>query len=264
MAEYKELIYEKIGKKALITLNRPEKLNALSINLKQEIMKALDEAGNDKEVRVVVLTGSGDRAFCAGQELTETRSTDISKAETEAYTWILGFKNLYEAFRRQSKVVIAMINGVATGSGLQITLLCDFRIMSANARIGVPEIDVGYPLITGSGLLWDIIGPAKTKDLALTGRLISADEALSWGLVNKIFPHEELREKTLEFANFLTEKAPVATAVNKAFYRAIEAPLFHEAFEHAVIGHTQGYASGEPQEYQKKFFEKRRERKTQH
>lgn len=260
MESYKHLTYEKIGKKALITLNRPESLNALNHILKEELAQALEAADSDNNIRTIVLTGAG-RAFCAGQELNETKNTDTSNATREAFNWIADFKTLYEAFRRQRKVTIAMINGAAAGSGLQITLLCDFRYMSSAARVGMTEIDVGFSLITGSGLLWDIIGPAKTKDMALTGRLIDAQEALEWGLAHKVVPPEELREKTFEFADIMAQKAPVATECNKAYYRLIEGPHYHMAFDQAIIAHQAGYAAGEPQAYQKKFFEERAARK---
>jgi enoyl-CoA hydratase/carnithine racemase len=255
--DYKYLIYEKLGKKVLITLNRPDSLNALSIALKKELTTALEAADADSDVRTIVITGAGDRAFCAGQELHETKDTDVNDAETAAYNWIADFKTLYEAFRRQNKVTIAMINGAAAGSGLQITLLCDFRYMSSKAKVGMTEIDVGFSLITGSAVLWNVVGPARTKDLALTGRLIDATEALEWGLVNKVFAPEELRTKTLEFADFMAEKAPIATACDKEFYRLLESELYHLAFDQAVVAHRKGYASGEPQIYQKKFFEER-------
>ena len=261
MAEYKNLKYEVIGKKALITLNRPQSLNALSHDLKMELIEALEAADADDKVRAIVLTGEG-KAFCAGQELKETMDTDPNEAAKEAYNWIMkDFKSLYEAFRRQNKVTIAMINGAAAGSGLQITLLCDFRILSSSARIGMTEIDVGYSLVTGSGVLWNIIGPARTRDLALTGRLINADEAYEWGLVNRVFSPEELREKTFEFADMLAEKAPVATMINKSYYRFLEGPHFHASFDQAVTAHKIGYESGEPQAYQKRFFEERAKKK---
>lgn len=112
MADYKYLLYEKIGKKALITLNRPESLNAFSLALKKELTQALEEADADDGVRVIVLTGAGDRAFCAGQELHETKNTNSSNASVEAFNWIADFKTLYEAFRRQNKITIAMIKGL--------------------------------------------------------------------------------------------------------------------------------------------------------
>lgn len=260
MESYKCLSYEKIGKKAIITLNRPNSLNAFSLALKKELINALERADADNNVQVIILTGAG-KAFCAGQELNETMHTDASKAEAEAYNWISDFKALYEAFRRQNKVTIAMINGAAAGSGFQVTMLCDFRYMSTTARVGMTEIDVGFPLITGSAVLWNVIGPMRTRDLALTGRLIGAEEAYEWGLVNKIYPPEELREKTLEFADFMAEKAPVAIACDKAYYRLLEGPHYHMAFDQAVIAHKAGYASGEPQLYQKKFFEERAAKK---
>lgn len=262
MSKYNELIYEVEGKKAIITLNRPQSLNALSLNLKKELTAALEQADADKNVRVVILTGAG-KAFCAGQELKETVETDGNEAATEAYDWVMkGFKSLYEAFRRQSKVTIAMINGAAAGSGLQIALLCDFRTLSSSARIGMTEIDVGYPLITGSGLLWNIVGPARTRELALTGRLVNADEANEWGLVSRVFAPEKLKEGTFEFADSLAEKAPAATASTKAYYRFLEGAHFHTSFDQAVIAHQIGYGSGEPQRYQKKFFEERAKRKA--
>lgn len=261
MGTYKELIYEKIGKKALITLDRQPQLNALSKNLKKELADALDEAGSDKEVRVIILTGAGDRAFCAGQELTETMHTDAGNAAIEAHKWISDFKVLYDAFRRQEKVIIAMMNGAAAGSGMQIALLCDFRIGSEKTRMGMTEIDVGFPLITGSGLLWNLVGPARTRDLALTGRLLDSKEADEWGLLTKVFPHAELKERTLEFADFIAAKAPCATAIDKSYYRKLEAAHYHDSYDYAVIAHTMGYASGEPQEYQKRFFEEREAKK---
>lgn len=260
MESYKYLTYEKIGKKALITLNRPESLNALNIALKKELTRALEVADADTAVRVIILTGAG-RAFCAGQELNETKNTDTSNAAHEAFNWIADFKTLYEAFRRQRKTTIAMINGAAAGSGLQITLLCDFRYMSSTARVGMTEIDVGFSLITGSGLLWHIVGPAMAKDMALTGRLIDAKEALGCGLVNKVLLPEELREATFRFADFMAEKAPVATECNKAYYRLIEGAHYHTAFDQAVVAHQAGYAAGEPQAFQKKFFEERAAKK---
>lgn len=261
MRSYKYLLYERIGKKVLITLNRPESLNAFSLDLKKELTLALEDADADEKARVIILTGAGDRAFCAGQELNETKNTDSANAAAEAFNWISDFKALYEAFRRQNKITIAMINGAAAGSGLQVTLLCDFRFMSSKARIGMTEIDVGFPLITGSAVLWNIIGPARTKDLALTGRLIDADEAYDWGLVNKVFPPEELREKTFEFADFMAEKAPVAVECDKIYYRLLEGSHYHLAFDQAVLAHKAGYASGEPQRCQEKFFRERAEKK---
>lgn len=259
--EFKDLIYEKIGKKAVITFNRPDRLNALSTNLKHEIIAALNCAGEDKEVRVIIITGAG-RAFCAGQELTETKDTNAQDAKSKAWDWIMvEFKNFYNAFRKQDKVLISMINGVAAGSGLQITLLCDYRFLSSTARVGMTEIDVGFPLVTGSGLLWNLVGPMHTKDMALSGRLLDSNEALTIGLVNKVFPADKLREETFAFADFLAEKAPVATAIDKAYYRLLEDEHFHKMFDFAVVAHEQGYASGEPQLYQKKFFEEREAKK---
>jgi len=261
MASYKYLLCEKFGKKLLITLNRPESLNAFSLALKKELTTALEEADADEDVRVIILTGAGERAFCAGQELNETKNTDSARAGAEAYDWIADFKTLYEAFRRQNKITIAMINGAAAGSGFQVTLLCDFRYMSSKARVGMTEIDVGFPLITGSAVLWNVIGPARTRDLALTGRMISADEAYEWGLVNKVFPPDELREKTFEFADFMAEKPKVAVECDKVYYRLLEGSHYHLAFDQAVLAHKAGYASGEPQLYQEKFFKEREAKK---
>lgn len=251
---YKFLKYECLGNRALITLNRPEHYNALTAELKQELVQVLGQVSVDPNIRVVILTGSGDKAFCSGQDLQESLAFDTTNLHLNTLDWIFKFKEVCDAFRNLEKVSIAMLNGVATGAGLQIALMCDLRIAATSARLGMSEINVGFPLITGSGMLWPLIGPARTRELALTARLLSASEALSWGLVNQVINMPDLKKHTLETADQLAQKSELATLLTKNYYKMLEEGFYNEIFNHSAIAHERCYAAGEPQKWQAKFF----------
>ncbi|OFV84025.1 MAG: enoyl-CoA hydratase, partial [Acidobacteria bacterium RBG_16_64_8] len=185
---YEHLIVEKHGAVRVITLNRPHVLNALNREMRRELTEAFVKANHDDEVGSIVLTGSGERAFAAGQDLNEAKEFTPERA----HTWIDEFFALYSALRNLDKSVVAAVNGYAVGAGLQIALLTDLRIASERAQLGMPEIHDGIPCITGTWTLWDIIGRSRTEDLVLTGRLLGAQEALQWGLVNRVVPSADV------------------------------------------------------------------------
>lgn len=198
MSIYKWLLVEKEGDIAVITLNRPDKRNALSSEVRRELEECLGELEGDKAVKVVILTGSGP-AFCAGFDMNEFMTlTDVQmKAFFESS---IGYHLTVMKF---SKPIIAAINGPAMAGGLDLALMCDFRVASENAVFGHPEIKFGAtPLYA---LLRNVVGDGLAKDLCLTGRRIDAKEAFRISLVNKVVPHDKLMEEAKAFANQISE-----------------------------------------------------------
>jgi len=194
--DLENVLFEKRGRVAIITINRPEKLNALNIQTRQEILAALDRAGADDEVRVVVITGAGEKAFVAGADINEfAGKTALQQRE------IMKGRRAFDAMEDFPKPVIAMINGFALGGGCELALACDIRIASSKARLGQPEIKLG--IIPGGGgtqRLTRLIGEGKAMELILTGDMIGADEARQLGLVNNVFPADEFDKKVGELA----------------------------------------------------------------
>jgi enoyl-CoA hydratase len=216
--DLKSVLYEKKYGIAIVTMNYPEKLNALSKQLRADLRAAYDEALNDKEVRVLILTGAG-RAFCAGADISSFKFDpayirEFMKDEIS----FLGMTEKYP------KPVIAAVNGPAIGGGLEIAISCDIIIASEKARFGLPEAAIGLIPAFGILRLHQIVGRAKSKELSMTGRQFSADEALRIGLINKVVPDEELMDASLEMARMILPKAPLAiemikTAINKELYQ---------------------------------------------
>jgi enoyl-CoA hydratase/carnithine racemase len=251
--DYETVILEK-GEIAKIVLNRPEKLNALNRQLKNELASAIREVKEDSRTRVLILTGAGN-AFSAGQDITETV---VFKVE-DARQWIEDYAELYNEIRTVDVPIIASIKGYAIGAGLQIALLTDIRIAASDAKLGMTEIDVGIPCILGSGCLIMVGMPfSKAVELTLTGDLINGKDAEKFGIVNKAVPAEEVDMTTEEISRKIASKPTVAEKINKSWFRRLTSKMVLEAIEFAVEGHTKAYASGEPQEAMRSFLEKRK------
>src|SRR5262245_59432008 len=209
--KFENVLVEKRGQVAIITINRPDKLNALNIARRQDILAAFDQLERDEEVRVVVITGAGEKAFIAGADINE-----FAGMTAVAQRAVMKGRRAFDAVEDFPKPVIAMINGFALGGGCELALACDIRIASTKARLGQPEIKLG--IIPGGGgtqRLARLIGEGKAMELALTGDMISAEEALTLGLVNHVVAPENLEEKTFEIANKIAEMSPVALAMAK-------------------------------------------------
>jgi enoyl-CoA hydratase len=231
---------------AIVTVDRPEAMNALDLEHAESLRDALAELAADESARVVVLTGAGEKAFVAGADIKYMQSLDV----LEARRWgELGHAcgNLLETM---PKPTIASINGVALGGGCELALACDLRLASATARLGQPEINLGIlPGWGGSVRLARTTTLGFAKELILTGRPVGAEEALEHGLVNAVHPPEELREKTLELARGLEAKSPVALAyakeaANLALQGAHEASLVQEASFFAMLFSTEDAKEG--------------------
>ncbi|MHA1267156.1 MAG: enoyl-CoA hydratase/isomerase family protein [Candidatus Helarchaeota archaeon] len=200
---YQTLILQIEDKIATITINRPEKLNALNACLKSELLAVLDKIEKDPTIKVIILKGAGEKAFIAGDDISEfpTRSKDDFRPLQEITLKIENFK----------KPVIAVINGYALGDGCEIALACDLRIASTSAKFGFPEITLGIiPGAGGTQRLPRVIGYAKAFELIATGDLIDAKTAKEIGLINEVIEPEELSSVSLELAKKLAEKSGAA------------------------------------------------------
>jgi enoyl-CoA hydratase len=220
--EYKLLLYEKKNNAAWITINRPEVLNAQSDVLRAEIVKALEQAGLDDDVYVIVITGAGEKAFSAGADISQFPTRFPNDVITDK--WI---RRPYETIRDMPKPVIAAVNGLALGGGCELALACDILIASENAQFGQTEIRVGViPGCGGTQILPRLIGEKKAKELIFTGRLITAEEALKMGIVNQVVPLDKLKETTERFVQELLRNSPAILRFAKiAVNKSLETPL---------------------------------------
>jgi enoyl-CoA hydratase len=208
---YETLVLEKRDRVAIITINRPEKRNALNIKTREEGAALLEELRNDSSVGVVVFTGAGDKAFIAGADIAEFAGrTSITQRD------VMMGRSLFTAIDTFPKPVIAMINGFCLGGGCELALACDIRVASDKAQFGQPEINLG--IIPGGGgtqRLTRLVGEGKAMELILTGQLIDAQTAYSIGLVNHVVPADQLESKTMEIAQQIARKSPIALQLAK-------------------------------------------------
>jgi enoyl-CoA hydratase len=256
MTDYETILLERRGRVALITLNRPQALNALNATLMRELVGAATELDADPDIAVIVLTGS-ERAFAAGADIKEMAANDYATALTT--DWFSDWDRIADI----RKPVIAAVAGYALGGGCELAMLCDLIIAADTAKFGQPEINLGViPGIGGSQRLTRAIGKAKAMDLILTGRTMDADEAERSGLVARVVPAATMLDEALAVAQNIAEKSlPVTLVAKEAVNRAFETTLaegvrferrtFHALF--ALDDQTEGMAA---------FVEKRQPRFT--
>ncbi len=190
-----------------LTLNRPEVMNSLNFPLLNAIGDQIEAVKPRKDVRVLIITGAGDRAFCAGADLKERATLSPEKVRQ----YILTIRNLFSAIEQLNKPVIAAVNGIALGGGTELALACDIRLVSQNATMGLTETRLAIiPGAGGTQRLPRIVGRGKAKELIFTGRRIPADEALAIGLANQVCEPDALLDATLEMAAMICEAGPVA------------------------------------------------------
>lgn len=205
--------FEKHGKIALLTLDEPGKLNALSDEIQQGIVEGIAKIDADDEIRAGILTGKGDKAFCAGADI-----SNFSFEPDRVYRYLAQVLSVLQAPERCSKPLIAAVNGYAYGGGFEIAIACDFVIASERAKLAVPEIQIG--LLPGFAVvrLHEIVGRAKAKEMSMLGEPISAEEACQLGIVLKVVPHDKLLEEAFAFAERIAAKPKLAVAIAKSFY----------------------------------------------
>lgn len=242
---------ENIG---IITLCRPDKLNAWHKPMRDELADAFENYEQNEFIRSMILTGEGKRAFCAGQDLEEAKNFNSHGAED----WIEQWRKLYGLIRSLSKPVVAALNGVAAGSGFQAALLADIRVGHRGVTMGQAEINSGIASITGPWIMKEMLGLSRTVELALSGRLMDANECYEIGLIHKLVPQEELMTEALRIAKMLASKPPIAMRLTKQRFREVTEQSFQDTLNAASRLHQESYLSGEPQAMMQKFFTKRR------
>jgi enoyl-CoA hydratase/carnithine racemase len=207
MAETSYLQVESDHGVVLLKLNRPEVMNALNFSLLNALETEIEKLRFDHNVRVVIITGEGERAFCSGADLKERSTMD----PVEVKKFILTIRNLFTSIEQLNKPVIAAVNGIALGGGTELALACDIRIASENASMGLTETRLGIiPGAGGTQRLPRLIGVGKAKELIFTGRRVNAKEAFDIGLVNLVCPLETLTEHCRKMAAMICEAAPIA------------------------------------------------------
>ena len=209
--EYQNLIVENEGPLAVVTVNRPEVRNALDADTWQELSGLIDDLEKDDSIRIVIITGAGEKAFVAGADIRSLRERSMAATLRGEGQRIL---NRWEAME---KVSIAAINGFALGGGCELALACDIRIAAEKAVLGLPEINLAIvPGAGGTQRLTRQVGLGKAKEMILTGDLLNAREALAIGLVNKVVPDAELMTSAREMARKILAKGPLAVKLAKA------------------------------------------------
>lgn len=247
-----EVLFTQVGKVAVITLNRPQALNAWTIAMRELIIAALERFNADDNVAAVIMTGAG-RAFSAGQDLGEAKHFDGDTA----IEWIKGWEHYYDVIRSLKKPLVMALNGTAAGSAFQVSLLGDIRVGHPGVRMGQPEINAGIASTTGPWIMNHMLGLSRTIELTLTGRLMEADECHRLGLIHHLVPEDKVFEKALEIATELAEKPPVAMRLDKQRFREMTEGTFQDAIEAGMRIQRESYESGEPARMMAAFFEKR-------
>ncbi len=247
------ILVEDIGANRVVTLNRPERLNAVSRELARDVVTSLAAANVDDKVQAIVLTGSG-RAFSAGADLRQASGLSVADIEP----WFRDVAGCYRQILLTDKPVVAALNGTAAGAGFQIALVSDWRVGHAETRMAQPEINAGLPSIMGSYLMTFHVPWSLNQELSYSGRAMEAEECRRLGLLNELVESADVLPRALARAGELAGKARVAFRATKARFRELVLRGFDEAYLAVVRGMEASYASGEPQKIMGRFLAERK------
>lgn len=238
-------------------MNRPEARNALNSQVLADLGAAIDSIKGDSEVRAVIVTGAGDKAFVAGADIGEMKDLD----EQGARDFAVAGQNVFNNLARLPQPVIAAVNGYALGGGCELALACDIRIASEAARFGQPEVGLGItPGFGGTQRLARLIGPGRAKCLIFSGQMVTAAEALALGLVERVVPADQLLATARELALKMAANSPIAISqAKRAIDDGLDATL-EQGLSFEADGFARCYRSGDPREGMTAFFEKRKPR----
>jgi enoyl-CoA hydratase len=254
-----ELLSEMSDRILVLTINREESYNSWTSALRDELARKLLAADTEANVDAVVITGAGDRAFCSGQDLAELHEfANVMNVEP----WLQRLTTCYDAVRRFSKPLVAAINGVAAGSGFQVTQFCDYVVAHPGVRVGQTEVNSGLPSVFGTWLMWERVG-RRAIELALQGRLMEVEEAKQLGFVQEIVEQSKVLEAALDAARRLSSQPQVAYKLSKAANWQFDEGRYSIAMKMAVTAYREAFDTGAPQKEIGEFFERRRARKEE-
>lgn len=252
---YTNLLVDRDGAVAIVTINRPEKRNALNTETVDELRRVMLELRREDAIRVVIITGAGDKAFVAGADINELAVQTPVGGRDHGRTG----QHVFELIEQLGKPVIAAVNGVALGGGCELAMACTIRIAADTARLGQPEVNLGIiPGYAGTQRLPRLVGKGRALELLLTGDAISAEDAWRIGLVNRVVPAATLLEETKKLAQTLASKAPIAMryiidAVNRGMEMSLGEAQTYEATLFGLVSTTEDMREGT-----KAFLEKRK------
>ena len=253
---FNHLIVEIQDKIAWISINRPKKLNALNREVLEELNTLFVALNNDAAVRIIILTGSGDKAFIAGADIAEFAAFDALEGEALSRK---GQQTVFDQIAETNKPVIAAINGFALGGGCEIALACHLRFASKNAKFGQPEVKLGLiPGWGGTQRLPKIVGKGNAIELIIGGHIIDSNEALRIGLVNKVFDQDKLLDEAISFAKIITANGPFAVSQSLKCINDSSNYSLAEGLKKEVEQFSDLFESQETNEGLKAFVEKRK------
>ncbi len=251
---YQTITVERRGAVAVLTINRPDKLNALNKQVHAECVAALDELKADDGVRVLVITGAGERSFVAGADISEFEGqTPVTQRNT------FHQRSLFNSIDTFPKPVIAMVNGFCLGGGNELAMACDIRMASENARFSQPEINLGI-MCGGGGTqrLTRLVGEGRSMEMVLTGDMIDAATAERFGLVNHVYPSDQLETETLKLAEKIADKAPIALQLSKEAVKFASRSNLDEGLRREVDLFAICFSTEDKKEGVAAFLEKRK------
>ena len=245
---------EGAGRVARITIDNRARLNVLSTPLIRQLTDAMRELYGDADLRAVVLTGAGDRAFVGGADVRELAALDTNSA----YPYITRLHLACAAIRKMPVPVIARVDGYCLGGGMEVAVSCDLRVASSRSTFGMPEVRLGIPSVIEAAVMTRLIGPGKTRQLVYTGEPIDANEAAGCGLVDKVVAPEALDETVDAWARAIATAGPQAIRLQKALVRRWDdIPLDH-AIQAGMRSFTMAFATDEPHRRMQAFLDRKR------
>lgn len=253
------VLVERDGSLAVVTLNRPARMNAVDDALRGELIAALGRLNADASVRAVVLTGAGGRAFCAGQDLDEAAAVTWQ----QIVPWLNRQRAMYQAVRDLDKPCVAAVRGVAAGAGFQLALCADWRLTTSDSRWGQPEVKAGLASIVGSYLMTLHVGHTHNVQMSLSGELVSGQRAYEIGLVTALHADAELMDAAVARARSLAALPPTSVRLSKQRLRAMTQPGFDDACVAGIRAQLECYADGEPQRVMAEFLSQRNAKENQ-
>lgn len=247
------VLLELVDGVAVLRMHRPAVMNAVNAPLRAALTQELYALDADPRVQAIVLTGSGERAFCGGQDLDESATIDT----TNLANWLNRQHAMYQAVRDVNKPIVAALNGTAVGAGFQMALMCDLRVAHASLRMGQPEVRAGLASIVGSYLMSLQIGHSLNQQLSLTGELITGERAHAIGLVNDLVAPRDVLPRAVERARALASLPGTAVHTTKQRFRERTQAGFEEACSAGIRYQLECYSTGEPQRVMREFIARR-------